>query len=74
MTEDQREEEKMHGVNGQRRQGLEGWAEELQRHKQTYPPPKLDDEEYVIEVKAGYILGECCEHCATCLLRTCVTA
>jgi hypothetical protein len=46
----------MHGVNGQKRQGLEGWAEELQYHEQTYPPPKLDDEEYVFEVKAEYIL------------------
>ena len=31
------------------------WARELQHHEQTYPPPKLDDEEYMIEVKAGYI-------------------
>jgi len=56
MTEDQGEEEELRGINGQKRRGSEGWAEELQRREQLYPPPKLDDEEYVIEVKAGYIL------------------
>ena len=56
MTEDQGEEEELRDINGQKRRGSEGWAEELQRREQLYPPPKLDDEEYVIEVKAGYIL------------------
>ena len=56
MTEDQGEKEELHGVNGQKRQGSEGWAGELQCCEQMYPSPKLDDEEHVIEVKAGYIL------------------
>jgi hypothetical protein len=56
MTADQGEEEESHGINGQKRRGSEGWEEELQRREQLYPPPKLDDEERVIEVKEGYIL------------------
>jgi len=56
MTENQGEEGELHGVNEQKRRGSEGWAEEIWRHEQMYPPPKLDDEEHVIEVKTGYIL------------------
>jgi hypothetical protein len=56
MTADQGEEEESRGINGQKRRGSEGWEEELQRREQLYPPPKLDDEERVIEVKEGYIL------------------
>jgi len=55
MTENQGEEEESHGIDGQKRQGSEGWAEEMRCHEQMYPSPKLDDEEHVIEVKAGYI-------------------
>jgi len=44
------------GVDGQEKCELEGWARELLCREQMYPPPKLDDEEYVIEIKAGYIL------------------
>ena len=55
MTENQGEKEELHGINGQKRQESEGWAEEMRCHEQMYPSPKLDDEEHVIEVKAGYI-------------------
>jgi len=56
VTGDQGKEEESHSVDGQKRRGSEGWEEDLQCREQTYLPPKLDDEEYVIEIKAGYIL------------------
>jgi len=54
-SEYQEGEEGLCGVNGQEEHELEEWVRELRHCEQVYPPPKLDDEEYVIERKAGYI-------------------
>lgn len=54
-TGEQGREKELHDVDEWKTRELEEWAKELRHREQMYPPPKLDDEEYVIEIKAGYI-------------------